>query len=225
MHKIELPDWAVERRRLISSFPPLDPVRTAAVVVDMQAAFVETWSPLYVATTVDILDNINRLTAALREAGGKVVFSRHSFTDEGPGKLPAWQTGASELMAVSRQAIHGDGGRGHEVYSGLTVAPGDLVFDKYRYSCFINAAVDLDDYFQKAGIDTLIVVGTVTNCCCESTARDATMLGYRVLFPSDANAALTDEEHNASLLGLRISVADIATTDEILGRVQAPALT
>jgi len=46
------------------------------------------------------------------------------------------------------------------------------------------------------------VTGTLTNCCCESTARDAIALDYQVLFASDATAALTDEEHNASLLNL-----------------------
>jgi len=33
------------------------------------------------------------------------------------------------------------------------------------------------------------ITGTLTNCCCESTARDAMQLNYRVLIPADANAA------------------------------------
>ena len=31
--------------------------------------------------------------------------------------------------------------------------------------------------------------GTVTNVCCESSARDASTLGYRVVMVADANAA------------------------------------
>ena len=43
--------------------------------------------------------------------------------------------------------------------------------------------------YKARGLDTLLIAGTVTNTCCESTARDASMLGYKVVMLSDANAA------------------------------------
>jgi ureidoacrylate peracid hydrolase len=51
---------------------------------------------------------------------------------------------------------------------------------------------DIDAQLRSRGIDTLLIAGTATNVCCESTARDAMMLDYRVIMLSDANA--TDEE-------------------------------
>ncbi len=45
------------------------------------------------------------------------------------------------------------------------------------------------------GFDTVLITGTVTNVCCESSARDAMMLNFKTIFVSDANAAMTDEEH------------------------------
>jgi len=53
----------------------------------------------------------------------------------------------------------------------------------------------------------LIITGTLTNVCCESSARDAYMLGYKVLFASDATAAVSDAEHNAALTNLRLNFA------------------
>jgi hypothetical protein len=50
------------------------------------------------------------------------------------------------------------------------------------------------------------------------------MLGYRVLFASDGTAAKTDAEHNAALLNLRLNFADVKSTDELIGLIQASAI-
>jgi ureidoacrylate peracid hydrolase len=54
----------------------------------------------------------------------------------------------------------------------------------------------------------------VTNVCCESTARDAMMLNFRTTMVSDANAAMSDDAHAASLLGFYQTFGDVTTTDE-----------
>jgi ureidoacrylate peracid hydrolase len=95
--------------------------------------------------------------------------------------------------------------------------------NKYRYSAFIRDSSDIETRLAALGVDTLIVTGTVTNVCCESTARDAYMLGYRVLFASDATAAKTDAEHNAALLNLRLNFADVKSTDALIALVEESA--
>ena len=69
------------------------------------------------------------------------------------------------------------------------------------------------------GIDTIIIVGTVTNTCCECTARDAMMLNYKTVFVSDGNAARSDEEHNASLANILRLFGDVMTTEEVISRL------
>jgi ureidoacrylate peracid hydrolase len=67
----------------------------------------------------------------------------------------------------------------------------------------------------------------LTNVCCESTARDANMLGYKVVFASDATAAFTDEEHNAALLSMAAvfaEVRDTKATIELISSVPAAPL-
>ena len=69
------------------------------------------------------------------------------------------------------------------------------------------------------GVDTLIITGTLTNCCCESTARDALQMGYNVIFVSDANATLSDEEHNGTLMSMAAIFADVMDTKHLLGLI------
>ena len=66
----------------------------------------------------------------------------------------------------------------------------------------------------------VIVAGVATNTCCEATARDANMLNFRTVVVSDANAARSDAEHNASLTNLFNLFADVMTTDEVLDRLR-----
>jgi ureidoacrylate peracid hydrolase len=87
---------------------------------------------------------------------------------------------------------------------------------KKRYSAFIQGSSDIDRQLREAGVDTVVIVGTLTNVCCESSARDAMMLNYRVLFVSDANAALSDAEHNATLATILRVFGDVATTEEVV---------
>ena len=112
---------------------------------------------------------------------------------------------------------------GHAFYPSLEVRPGDLTVRKTRFSAFIQGASDLDAILRKRGIDTVIIVGTATNICCESTARDAMMLNYKVFFVSDANACDTDEEHNATLGIMMVMFADVRATDEMIALLRRHA--
>ena len=76
------------------------------------------------------------------------------------------------------------------------VQPEDEIVKKYRYSGFLPGTSDLADRLRARGFDTVLITGTVTNVCCESSARDANMMNFRTIMVSDGNAALTQAEHN-----------------------------
>ena len=69
---------------------------------------------------------------------------------------------------------------------------------------------------QPRGIDSLIVAGTATNMCCESAARDAMMLDYKVVMVADANGARYPEDHLAGLTSFFQSFGDVRSTDEVI---------
>ncbi|WP_411135801.1 isochorismatase family protein [Streptomyces sp. C10] len=72
---------------------------------------------------------------------------------------------------------------------------------------------------EERGIDTVLITGTVTNVCCESSARDACTLGYRVIMIADANATGRDCDHNATLRTVYRSFGDVRPTAEVLAMI------
>jgi ureidoacrylate peracid hydrolase len=67
----------------------------------------------------------------------------------------------------------------------------------------------------------VLITGTLTNVCCESSARDAMMRNFKTVMVHDANAALTDADHNNSLGALCQVFADVMSTDDAIARLTA----
>ena len=101
------------------------------------------------------------------------------------------------------------------------VVKANFLVEKTRVGAFVTGASHLHELLQSHGIDTLIVTGTLTNCCCESTARDAMQMNYKVIFVSDATATFTDAAHNATLENMAMLFTDVMTTREVLTAVNA----
>jgi ureidoacrylate peracid hydrolase len=221
MHAITIPDTILDRvarfRAQRHMFTHLDPRRTAHVVVDLQNGFMEPGAPVEVATAREIVPNVNRITKTVRDAGGTIVYLRF-MTDA--GALASWTAFYDAMFNRARRdqmhAAFSPDSHHFALWPQLDVQPSDWIVDKTRFSAFVPGACDLHERLQSAGIDTLIITGTLTNCCCESTARDAMQRDYRVIFVSDGNATLTDAEHNATLVNMFTLFADVMTTDEVI---------
>ena len=108
------------------------------------------------------------------------------------------------------------GSKGHELWSALDVRADDLIVEKNRFSAFIQGSSKLAEVLRERGLDTVLITGTVTNVCCESTARDAMMLNFKTIMVTDGNAAVTDEDHNASLCAFYLTFGDVMPTDMLV---------
>ena len=214
----------LERRGRLNPFDGLDPARTALIVVDLQNGFMAPGQPAEIAPAREIVPNVNRLAAATRAAGGSVVWIQNTITPESEKSWSIYLGNfANEDWGLRMRRAFTPGDFGHALYPSLEVRPSDLTVRKTRFSAFVPGASELDSILRGRGIDTLIVVGTATNVCCESTARDAMMLNYKIFFVSDANACRTDEEHNATLAILLVMFADVRSTDEMVNLLQRSA--
>ena len=109
------------------------------------------------------------------------------------------------------------------VWHELETAPDDVTLIKNRYSAMISGASTLEPMLRNYGIDTLLIAGTKTNVCCESTARDAMMLDFKVVMVSDCCAALSDEEHLATLETFIQQFGDVMSAAEVLDRLKQAA--
>ena len=225
MHRYVVSDAVKERllRRQgkLVSHDTIDAARSALVVVDMQNHFVAEGFPAEVPLARAIVPNINRLAAAMRDAGGLVVWIQTTAT----GALEYWGNHHKYMLtperARKRLASLDEAADGFRLYPALEALPTDLRVKKIKYSAFIAGSSDLDAQLRNRGIDTVLVVGTATNVCCESTVRDAMMLDYRVTMLSDACAAWTDEEHAATMNTVMLFFGDVMSTDDAIGRLVA----
>jgi ureidoacrylate peracid hydrolase len=227
-HMIDIPADVVERvvKRCGTPHPfaELDPARTALLVVDMQNGYMDAEvGHSSVPTAPGIVPAINHLADSLRQAGGAVFWIQNATTEQSRVEWSVLEEQASPARRAARIRSVSPGTKGHEFWPALDIRDGDEIVPKYRYSCFIRGASDLEERLRARGIGTVLVTGTLTNVCCESTARDAMMLNFRTIMVSDANAAMTDAEHNASLINFYLSFGDVQTAAEVEAALAAPA--
>ncbi|WP_395330252.1 cysteine hydrolase [Novosphingobium sp. BL-8H] len=221
MHRTELPDWAIERGRGYNSFAALDPASTALVVIDMQAAFVGEGQVFGNAHARDAITPCNRLAMAMRQAGGTVIWMRQTTSELPPLAMPDWQYDRSDPFVARAIAALRQGEASHDLDPAMVREAGDLVLDKYRYGAFSCPDGALEKAIRALRIETLVLAGTLTNVCVESTAREGNMRGWKVIVVSDACAAVTDAEHNAALMNLRLNFADVRTSGEVLAMLES----
>ncbi len=222
-HRAILERYADERGRVRNIWDRIDPARTAHIVVDMQNGFMEQGAPVEVPEARNVVHEINRLSRAMRTAGGHIVFLRFTTPEDGPMAWPVFNERMGAGIAAHRNAFT-PGAHYWKLWPELAVEPQDAVVEKHRFSGFTPGTSDLDAHLKARGIDTLVISGTLTNCCCESTARDAMQLNYKVIMATDACAALSDEAHAGTLDSMALIFADLRSVEELEAMLaEAPA--
>ncbi len=202
---------------------PINPKRTAVVVVDMQGIFCNPDEPLYVPSTVDIIEPIQQLTTTARAHQIPVIYLRHVVRGDGSdtGRFKDLYPDADLQFARNHPAI--------DVIDALYPQPEDIVVDKLFYSGFHNT--DLDVILRMKDIDTVIVCGTVTNVCCETTIRDGVHREYKMIALSDANAAMpypdmgygeisAEEVQRISLSAIAYEFGEVTSTADVISRIE-----
>lgn len=206
----------LQRRGRMRLFPSLDPAKMAFVIIDMQNVFCQPGGALEISASRDTVDNVNRLADACRAASIPVIWVRSYHPPGGAD----WRMFFDHFVSPERSRIAAqqleESNPGSAIYSAMRVEPTDFILSKNRYSCFIPGSSSLERLLRSLNRDVLIICGTRTNVCCESTARDAMMLDFKVVLVSDGTSAMSAEEHQATLDTLAQSFADVVTTDELL---------
>lgn len=215
-------DRVLARRGSLHLFDQLNARRTALIVVDMQNTFCAPGAPAEVPHARGICAAINRLTAALRARGGLVAWVQHANSHGADGRSD-WAGFFDRFVAadVRQRTIESlaPGRDGQQRWSALIADPRDLHLMKNRYSAFIAGSSQIERALRSRGIDTVLIAGTKTNVCCESTARDAMMLDFNVVMLSDACAALSDDEHQTALETCIQNFGDVLSVDETIARL------
>jgi len=155
----------------------------ALVVIDVQESFRQ--RPLWqTISDPDIAGVVDRLVSQLRAAGDLVVWVLHSEPGSGTPFDPA--TGFVRLIEP------------------LAPAEGEPVLTKTSHNAFTTT--NLQQLLTARGIRELLIAGIRTEQCCETTARLASDLGYRVRFVLDATATQPLDRHDGRG---RLSAAEV----------------
>ena len=189
--------------------------RTALLVVDMQNSFCaddggcgRTGLPIQNLQTA--IQPCVKLVAAARSAGIPVIYTRYMYRPDYADGVILVKHLLPELKdAKALQAGTWD----IEVVPELAPQDGDFVVDKNRPSAFY--ATSMETILNGLDVDSLVVCGVTTNCCVETSVRDASQRDFKTFVVQDAVAELDDERHQvalksmAMLFGNLVSVADV----------------
>lgn len=191
----------------------LDPARTGLLIVDLQNDFLHPdgaygrggqKSADIAALPARVLPVVN----ALRQKGGWIVSTQFTLV---PGKddVPFISPHLKQIRPFLTKGDFAPGSWGHSLVDELL--PADLSVEKVAYSAFYMTR--LEWVLRKAGIDTLVVCGIVTNGGVASTVRDAHVRDFSTFVLSDGCAAFSAETHERAIGDLS-TVAKTMTCSE-----------
>ncbi len=146
----------------------------------MQNAFVE-GSPVSAPEGPQVLERLNHLAGVCHEVGIQVIYTAHVVRPDHSniGVL-------GKVVPPVQEGLIDEGSASASLHAGVQVREGDIVLKKPRYHAFHGT--DLELILRQKGIDTLIIGGIATNVCAETTAREAMVRDFKVLFLSDGTA-------------------------------------
>ena len=205
---------------------PIDPKRTAVVLIEFQNDFTSEGGALHDAVSevmeqTGMLENTRGLVEAARAAGATIVHAPITFT-AGYGELSESPYGILKGVVDSTAFVKGEWGA--DIIDSLSPQEGDVVVEGKR-GLDTFATTNLDFILRARGIDTIALGGFLTNCCVESTMRSGYEKGYKVITLSDCVAATSAEEHDNAIkfdypMFSEVMTAD-AFTEELQGAMAA----
>lgn len=204
------------------------PQKTAFLIIDMQNCFVDPKGFSYIQAAKGIVPNINKAANICREKGILIIWIKWIMKPNGLniGYIREFHPGH-----IGNETSGLEGAWGAELYPELDVKESDMIVAKNRNSAFVPGSSDLDRLLRYMSKDTIIVSGIATNVCCGVTVMDASNLDYKVIYISDASAAvevMTQPSDNVKGLSGQFSTQEVwlrtfrgwfamvCTTDELI---------
>lgn len=186
----------------------LDPNSTAVLVVDMVNDFCVEGGTMVLPNAKTLYSSQVKVLTAARNRGAKVLYVNDSHRRE--------MKVDREFLKRSPHCI--EDSWGSEIIEQLAPVKGDLFVVKRRYSGFFQT--DLDLTLRDLQIESLVVMGVVTNICVRSTVHDAFFLGYKVVVPQDCVAATGQREQDSSLYDIGTHFGWVSTASQIIEAFQ-----
>jgi ureidoacrylate peracid hydrolase len=209
-----------QRKRMLTTLEAkVLPTHTALLVIDMQNDFCAPGGMmdkegLDLAAVQVLTQRLPAFIEVARAAGVLVTFVRNVYTTDANWYLSdVWLEQAQRRRVGSyiERPVCSPGSWNGDFCGEVRPREGDPVITKHRFSAFHNT--DLNLVLRSHGVRSVVLTGVATNVCVETTARDAFMNDYYVVFVKDGSATYSEAEHAATL----------ATIDRYFGQVVSMA--
>ena len=184
----------------------IDPKSTALILIDLQQGIVG--RPTTHRPGVEVVRTAVRLLDAFRQHGALVVLVHVEYRDE----KERVKVAVDAPMAVAYPPNWSD------FVPDVGPKAGDIVITKRQWGAFYGTELDLQ--LRRRGIRTIVLGGISTNFGVESTARNASELGYEQIFAEDAMSGLSEEGHRFAIQNIFPRLGRVRSTDEILRAIQ-----
>jgi len=177
---------------------------TAILMVDMLNDFLKPGGKMVLDTGKVIIEPSSRLIERARNNRIPIVYVNDSH-----------RPGLRQDREFKKRAEHCiEGTWGAEVIRELKPQEGDFVVKKRRFSGFYET--DLDLTLKDLEIDTVVIIGVVTNICVRSTVHDAFFRGYQVIVPRDCVIATGEREQESSLYDIQTHFGEVTTLERVM---------
>lgn len=184
----------------------LAPERSALLVLDMQAYFLDKTSHACAPSAEAILPGVVALMHAFSRLERPVFITQHLNTPQDAGLMATWW---HDLLTPEHPFSQVD---------ARLELPGGIHLPKTRYDAFLGTS--LEQMLHERHVDQVVICGVLTHLCCETTARSAFMRGFEVFFTVDGTATYNEAFHRATLLNLAHGFATPILVKDILARLE-----
>lgn len=193
-----------------------DASAAAVVVVDLQNDFCHAGG-LYARHGKDIRRIERMLPTALafiseaQDLGIRCVFVRQVTLPEGLSDSAAWMRFKTRDGKPPGYALSGTWGA--ELVEGLVPQAGDIAVEKFRPDAFHRTPLDL--LLRANRLESLLILGVLTEGCVESTVRSASYHDYYTVVVEDCVAS-THAVNHAGSMNLFRARYPMASSDSLL---------
>lgn len=203
----------------------VNPMHTALLVIDIQndhgpkGFLAQQGSDI--SWVLKILPSVKNVLAEARHRGMPVIFTSNTLSKDLKAESPA----QLRFLSKSVHRVAGFTGYeiedtwGNEVLEELERRPDEPWIVKYRSSSFHGTRLDF--LLKNSGIETVVVVGLVTEGCVESTVRDLVGYGYYPVLLRDCVTSSRQDLHDAALLVMGARY-DVITSEEFFKALPPP---
>jgi nicotinamidase-related amidase len=188
---------------------PIDPARTALLVMDVQQGILSR-----VSDPDALVERISGAIAAVRAAGGHVGYVRVAFTEDDYAAIPPQSSFAAIAGDPGMRAGMAAGAPSTAIDDRVAPHDGDIAVRKTRVGPF--STTDLREQLAARDVDTLVLAGISTSGVVLSTVRQAADLDYRVVVLSDGVADTDDEVHRVLTTKVFPRQSEVVTTAELV---------